>query len=134
MNEELLNYIRSNPLQSSKEIYNGLGNAYSYATIKRALSKLAGDNLILIEGQGKGTKYRLSPSYELLIDIDIEEYFKQEQDERQVKDIFNLSLIPEVLTGAQLFTAKEEQQLEALQRKFKDNVAHLSKAAYGKEM
>ena len=134
MNKNLLAYIKNNPLQSSKEIYDGLRNAYSYATVKRALTKLAEDNLIIIEGKGKSTKYRLSPSYELLSDIDVEEYFSQEQDERQIKSTFNFSLIPEILSGAQLFTAQEYQQLEALQAKFTDNVAHLSKTTYGKEM
>jgi hypothetical protein len=56
MNEELLNYIKRNPLLSSKEIYDGLGNTYSYATVKRALTKLAGDNFILIEGKGERHK------------------------------------------------------------------------------
>ncbi|HTD40359.1 MAG TPA: Fic family protein [Mucilaginibacter sp.] len=132
--KNLLAYIKNNPLKSSKEIFDGLGNTYSYATVKRALSKLAEENLVLIEGRGKGTKYRFSPSYELLSDIDVDKYFSREQDERQIKDTFNFSLIPEILSGAQLFTAQEYQQLEALQAKFTDNIAHLSKPTYEKEM
>ncbi len=134
MNDELLNYIKTNPLLSSKQIYEGLAHAYSYATVKRALKKLSADSLIIIEGKRKGTKYRLSPSYELLNDIDVEGYFNQEQDERQIKSAFNFSLIPEILSGTVLFTAPEYQQLTALQAKFTDNVAHLSKSTYDKEM
>jgi len=134
MNEDLLNHIRNHPLFSSKEIYDSLQTAYSYPTLKRELTKLVRNNLIIAEGKGKATKYRLSPSYELLIDIDIDQYFSLEQDERTIKSSFNHSLILEILTGAQLFTAQEYQGLEALQAKFTDNIAHLSKAEYGKEM
>ena len=134
MNENLVNHIKNHPLLSSREIYNGLQTSYSYPTLKRELTKLVRQNFIIAEGKGKGTKYRLSPSYELLIDIDIDQYFSLEQDERQIKDRFNHLLISDILTGAQLFTTEEYKELGALQSKFTDNIAHLSKGEYGKEM
>lgn len=134
MQEDLLKYIRNYPLLSSSEIYIGIQASYSYPTLKRALTKLVKDNFIIAEGKGKGTKYRLSPSYELLVDIEVDHYFRLEQDERKIKDSFNHSLIPEILTDAQLFTAEEYNELAALQAKFTDNIAHLSKAEYGREM
>lgn len=134
MQEDLLKYIRNYPLLSSSEIYSGIQASYSYPTLKRALTKLVKDNFIIAEGKGKGTKYRLSPSYELLVDIDVEHYFRLEQDERKIKDSFNHSLIPEILTDAQLFTTEEYKELATLQAKFTDNIAHLSKAEYGREM
>lgn len=76
----------------------------------------------------------MSPSYELLVNIEVDYYFSQEQDERKIKNSFNHSLIPEILTGAQLFTTEEYKELEALQAKFTDNIAHLSKAEYRREM
>ena len=134
MQEDLLEYIRNYPLLSSGEIHSGIQAAYSYPTLKRALSKLTKENFIITEGKGKGTKYRLSPSYELLVDIEVDHYFLLEQDERKIKDSFNHSLIPEILTVAQLFTIEEYNELAALQAKFTDNIAHLSKAEYGREM
>jgi predicted transcriptional regulator len=61
-NTEILQYIRQNPSSSSKEVHEGLGIEIAYATVKRALSSLKADNLILTEGKGKATKYRISPS------------------------------------------------------------------------
>lgn len=135
MEGELLNFIKDHPQLSSSEIYLRLAPAkYSYPTLKRLLTKLVGSNYIITEGKGKGTKYRLSPSYELLADIDVEQYFTKEQDEREIKNSFNFSLIPEILTYAQLFTKFEEEELDSLQSKFRVNVAHLSRAMYEKEM
>lgn len=134
MERELLRFIERNAPLSSGEIYLRMEHDYSYPTLKRMLTKLVENNYIIAEGKGKGTKYRLSSAYELLVNIDVEQYFSKEQDERKIKDRFNLSLIPEVLANVHLFTQKEEHALETLQSKFKANVAALSVTAYGKEM
>lgn len=134
INKSILTFIQNNPSHSSKEIYDRLDTVIGYATLKRILSKLTSDNLITKEGKGKGTKYLISPSYELFNPIDVEEYFKKEQDERQIKDSFTLSLITEVLSKVKLFTTQEEQSLEVLQQKFKHNISNLSSAEYNKEL
>jgi hypothetical protein len=130
----ILAYIKDHPLRSSKEIHDGLGDAIGYATVKRILSKLVSGDLIGIEGKGKGTKYVVSPFYELLYSVDLNKYFEKEQDERQINHGFNHSLINNVLTRAKLFTEDEERRIEALQLKFKENISHLSPAAYNKEL
>ncbi|WP_295677097.1 Fic family protein [uncultured Mucilaginibacter sp.] len=132
--ESVLKYIIEHPLSSSKEVHDGLNGAIGYATAKRILNKLNAEQLISTEGKGKATKYLVSPSYELLYPIDLDEYFKKEQDERQIKNSFNFTLITGVLGSVKLFTADEEHHLEALHSKFKDNISHLSTAAYNKEM
>ncbi len=43
-------------------------------------------------------------------------------------------LITDVLSRVKLFTEDEEQRIEALQSKFKDNISHLSASAYNKEL
>ena len=134
IDNDILQRLTSHPLQSSAEISAGLGDTYSYATVKRALSKLTVNNLLLTEGKGKATKYRLSPAYQLLSSIDMEAYFRQEQDERQIRDGFNLLLIPEVLTTARLFTATEQDHLDQLDVQFKSNIQQLSRSAYTSEM
>jgi len=132
--ENVLKYVIDHPLSSSKEIHDGLDGAIAYATVKRLLNKLSVEQLISTEGKGKATKYLASPSYELLYTIDLNEYFKKEQDERLIKNSFNFTLITGVLGSVKLFTADEEHHLEALHTKFKDNISHLSTAAYNKEM
>ncbi len=132
LKEQIITFIKEHPSCSSKEIHQSL--EVSIATVKRMLSRLISEGLILAEGKLKGTKYVLSPSYELLYLLDVEEYFKKEVDERQIRENFNLTLMPGVLTKAALFTDAEMQHLELLHREYQDNISHLSKAEYAKEL
>lgn len=134
VSEDIIEYIKNHPLQSSREIYDGLGLEMGYATIKRSLNQLLSEKLITAKGQGKGTKYIISPAYELLHSVDVESYFKKEQDERQIKDSFNLSLINDVFRSVNLYTDGEQKHLQALHAKFKENIAALSQTEYNKEM
>ena len=134
INKDIVEYIKNHPLQSSKEIYDSLGLGIGYATIKRALNQLLSEKLIATKGKGKGTKYVISLTYELLYPVNVDNYFKKEQDERQIKDNFNLSLITDILRDANLFTGEEHAHLQTLHTKFKENVAGLPPTEYGKEM
>jgi len=134
INSDIIEYIKSHPLQSSKEIYENQGTAIGYATIKRILNQLLSENLITTKGKGKGTKYIISSTYELLHRIDVAVYFEKEQDERLIKDNFNLSLINDVLRNANLFTEEEQAHILALHAKFKENITSLSQTEYNKEM
>lgn len=132
--QSIIDYIKNHPLQSSKEIYDNLGVDVGYATIKRVLNQLLSEKLISTKGKGKATRYVISPAYELLHSVNVESYFKKEQDERPVKDGFNLSLINDVLRNTNLFTEVEQAKLKVLQTKFKENIAGLSPTVYNKEM
>ncbi|NLR62235.1 cell filamentation protein Fic [Chitinophaga polysaccharea] len=131
--EEILQFLADNPSLSSKEIYDTINTNIAYATVKRILTQLLDENLIVKEGQGKGTRYLISPSYQLLYPVNIDDYFKLEQDERSIKKDFNLSLINNILANAMLFTIGEQQQLKTLQEKFTQNVANLSPTEFDKE-
>lgn len=131
--EEILQFLVNNPSLSSKEIYDTINTNIAYATVKRILTQLLDENLIVKEGQGKGTRYLISPSYQLLYPVNIDDYFKLEQDQRSIKKDFNLSLINNILANATLFTIGEQQQLKALQEKFTQNVAKLSPTEFDKE-
>jgi len=133
-NELVLKFIKENPDKSSKEIHEGLTIDSGYATVKRVLQSLISENLIVFSGKGKATKYSISPAYELLRPIDLEEYFAKEIDERVVKDRFNSGIFSEVLNKASIFTDEELDQLNLLQQKYTNNVEGLSKAQYRKEL
>ncbi|MBS1532885.1 MAG: Fic family protein [Bacteroidetes bacterium] len=132
--DNILEYIRAHPLQSSKEIHDGIGGSAGYATVKRLLNKLLSDNLIKAEGKGKATKYAISPAFQLLYPIDLDVYFEKEQDERKIKNSFDFDVITDTLTHVNLFTSDEQKHIEFLQAKFTGNVSHLSKTAYNKEL
>ncbi len=131
--KKILEFIKENTLFSSKEIYDGIASEIGYSTVKRILSQLISENLIIPEGKGKARKYAISPAYELFYPIDVKLYFEKEIDERKIKDSFNLSLINDVLSKVKLFTAEELQNLTNLQKQFKANISELSESEYTKE-
>ena len=133
-NAEILDFIKNNRECSSKEIHEGISKPISYATLKRILSNLTSENLISKIGQGKGTKYVISPIFELLQPIDIEDFYKKEIDERIIKENFNFGLITEILGKANLFNENEIQKLLELQKKYENNIAQLSEFEYKKEL
>ena len=131
---EIIEIIKKNPEISSKEIFKSISKSISYATVKRMISKLMDDNLVAKKGQGRSTKYLISPTYEVLFPIDMVKYFEKEIDERKIKEIFNFQLINETLNGCSIFTAVELEQLNLFQKKFKKNISQLSKIEYQKEL
>lgn len=131
---DIIEVIKKNQEISSKEIFEEISSSVSYATVKRILSKLIDENLITKRGQGKSTKYLISPTYELLYPVDIEKYYEKEIDQRDIKASFNLRLIPETLKNCSVFTSSELEQLELLQDKFNKNISQLSEIEYKKEL
>ena len=119
---------------SSKEIHEGIDSKISYATVKRILAKLVTENLVTIKGKGKGTRYIVSPAYEVLSPVDIEKYYEKEIDEREIKNSFNLELISGILQNIEVFTASEQETLQALQMKYENNIRQLTETAYKKEL
>ncbi len=130
----ILDFVKENPLLSSKEIHSGLNIDVGYATVKRILTKLISDKLISSVGNGKARKYVLSPSYELFYPIDVNVYFEKEIDERKIKDRYNFTLIRDVIGKVKLFSDEETHQLNQLQKQYRQNVNRLTKAEYSKEL
>ncbi|NOZ84434.1 MAG: Fic family protein [Epsilonproteobacteria bacterium] len=132
--KQILYFLKNSPESSSNEILQSIEEKKSIATIKRVLSKLVSENLILSTGKGKSTKYKLSPFYKLFEQVDIEQYYKKEIDERIIIDNFNFSLLTEILPNVNLFTKNELNKLTLLQNDFTKNISELSEFQYKKEL
>ena len=130
---EIIEFIKNKKVASSKEVYKSVSDSISYATVKRILSKLIEEKLLTKKGQGKSTKYLISPTYEILYPVDIDHYYKKEIDEREIKETFNLQLIPETLKTCSLFSNNELDQLNLLQKQFEKNISQLSEIEFKKE-
>lgn len=63
--DRIIQYVREHPGVSSSEITSGLGLAISSATLRRELARLVSENKLTAEGQNKGTRYFVSPAYDL---------------------------------------------------------------------
>ncbi len=132
--KEILDFLKSNPESSSNQILENIEEKKSIATIKRVLSKLLSENLISTTGKGKSTKYKLSPFYKLFENIDIQQYYKKEIDERTIVENFNFALLADILPNVNLFTVNELEKLSTLQDKFNQNISGLSEYQYNKEL
>lgn len=130
----ILEFIRKNSFSSSKEIHDGIGVEQGYATVKRFIKQLLEEKLIISSGKGKGTKYEISPGYDLLRQIDVETYFKKEQDDRIIRASFNHSLIETTLRNTFLFTNAELDFLTNLQNKYEDKASKLTPNEYKKAL
>ena len=128
----IINFVEQNPLCSSSVIHKKAIPEIGFASVKRILSKLVSENLIAKKGQGKGTKYLISPYYELFKPININKYYEKEIDERSIKKDFNFQLL-ETLNNCDLFTSEEIKKLDIFQKIFSKNIAQLTKQEYKKE-
>jgi hypothetical protein len=131
--DKIIDFIKKNPSSSSKEIHGGSGTGISYATLKRVLQALIAENLVISRGRGKGTKYEIDPAYDVVRPVDMNQYFEQEIDEREIRRTFNQSLIRE-LHRYPLFTKTEFAHLDHLQDLYKINSQNLSPAEFKKEL
>ena len=131
---EIINLIRNQQEISSKEVFDNLIANISYATLKRNLTKLISKNYIVTSGKGRGTKYSISQTFEVIQPIDIEKYYEKEIDERSIKKHFNFQIITNVLKQQSVFTDNELQKLSTLQNVYKTNISQLSESEYKKEL
>ncbi len=132
--QQVIDFVKKNGQSSSKEIFYGVAESFSYATLKRILTDLKANDYLLTKGQGKGTKYLLSPAYELIRTIDIDKYYEKEIDEREIIENFNLGVITDVLKNYNSFTESELEKLALLQKEYQKNISELSETEYKKEL
>lgn len=130
----IVDFLKKNAGSSSKDIFDNVSLDLSYATLKRTLSKLVTNNFVISKGQGKGTKYFLSPLFEILQPIDIEAYYDKEIDERHINESYNFELVNETLNKNIVFSNVELDRLNSLQEEYKSNIKDLNEAEYQKEL
>lgn len=137
----ILEYLNSNPLSSSKVIFDAVSNkdnlvSYdkSYKTLTRYLTTLVSKRLVSFDGEGKGRKYSISKEYQIIYPIDIEQYFEKSFIDRDIKGGFNFDLINTLLKGAKLFTDDELEELDKLQESYNKNISKLTDVEYKKAL
>ncbi len=131
--ERIVRFIRANPDSSSRNVFEALGGELAYATVKRFLQNLLNENLLTTTGNGKATRYQVSPACELLLPVDLDEYFKSEIDDRVVRRGFNHSIF-DLLATINVFSAEEHIRLRSLQERYTEKTLALSKPEYEKEL
>jgi Fic family protein len=125
--EIIINYLKKNPNQSSKEIYDATAlGEISYPTLKRIIADLVNKNFITVKGNGKSSRYEVSSVYDTIREIAADEYFQKDIDERIIKSSFDHSLIKTILNKIDLFTPSELDYLNALQKQHYEKISQLN--------
>lgn len=131
----IIDFLKNHPWASSKEIYDTTSfGLVSYVTLQRMLTELLGKDLIRVKGSGKSTRYALSQAYEVIHDLDPEDYFRREIDERQILRNYNHDLIKDTLNKIEIFSESELVRLNNLQKVYQEKVARLTESEYKKDL
>ena len=131
---EILQFLHYHPLSSRDDIAKGIAFDGSDATMKRMIASGVKDGSIVVEGKARATRYRLSDQAHLLMPLNLDTYFSQDQDKRQVQTSFNFDLIRQQLPVVTLFTDDEMALLNELQAEFKQHISEMTENEYRKEM
>ncbi len=131
---EILQYLHYHPASSRSEIEAGMHLTESPATVKRILASLVESKAAIVSGQGRATRYSVSPQAQVTMELNIDTYFQKETDEREVQTSFNFELINDILPQVELFTAEEKKTLADLQAEFTKNLEGITPTEYRKEM
>lgn len=120
----------------------GVNTAVLVATIKSTTPKTITRDLKLLQelglikkyGQARATNYSLSELYKLSQEVNKEDYFQLEPDNRKIKNRFNTSIFSTLSDNADdLFTKIELDQIKALTKTYRANRSKLSPVIIKKE-
>lgn len=131
---EILQFLHYHPDSSRSEIETGMNLTESHATVKRILAALVETGSAIVSGQGRATRYSVSPQAHVTMELNIDTYFQKETDEREIQTSFNFELINDILPKVELFTAEEKDRLATLQAQFTRNLEGITPNEYRKEM
>lgn len=131
---EILHFLHYHPLSSREDIRIGTGFQGSDATLKRYIAASVETGDIIVEGKARATRYSLSNRAHLLMPLNLDTYFAQDVDGRQVQTGFNFALINEQLPQVALFTDDEQDHLNALQEEFNIHLKDMTENEYRREM
>lgn len=131
---EILQFLHYHQPSSRGEIAQGINFEGSDASLKRLITASVQSGDIMVEGKSRATRYRLSAQAQLLMPLNLDTYFQQEIDERQVQTSYNFELIREQIPSVRIFNDDEAERLQDLQAEFSRHISELTENEYRKEM
>lgn len=131
---EILQFLHYHQPSSRGEIAQGINFEGSDASLKRLITASVQSGDIMVEGKSRATRYRLSAQAHLLMPLNLDTYFQQEIDERQVQTSYNFELIREQIPSVRIFNDDEAERLQDLQAEFSRHISELTENEYRKEM
>ncbi len=122
MNErqkQIIIFAKENKSFKNKDLVAFFNDQYSRETITRDLSFLYEQNLLDKKGAGAFVSYSLSKASKILEEIDVEQYFSKNYEQREIKEDFNFEIF-ETLEN-EIFSKEEKEKIDKLQSDFIKN-------------
>ena len=123
----ILDFIKDHPKTNRENIEQFLekmGEKVSKMTINRDLKLLLQDEVITKSGKAKATVYSPSVHTDLLKELNVEDYFAEDEEKRPLKTAgFNFTIFSAL---HDLLTSKEKRELAELNRQWHCKMAKLS--------
>lgn len=133
--KQIVEYIRTRDKARSSEVYNELikrGEQISIVTVKRALSSLKSEGILIVSGTGPATAYALSVFGKLMTDVNSAEYCAKEPDERYGARSFNFNLLPTLSFDP--FMELDKEILNSATDFYHDKIQNMSETIHKKEL
>ncbi len=102
----------------------------SRMSIFRDLQELIDLKYVIREGKGKASVYKVSPQYNLIRPINIDQYFETLPDQRNIFKNFNWAIFKNF---ENVFDETELNKLQSLTQEFRDQYKYLSETVLKKE-
>ena len=131
---EILQFLHYHPFSSREDVRQGIDFKGSDATLKRLIATGIATGDIVVDGKARATRYSLSSRAHLLMPLNLDTYFANDIDQRQVQTGFNFDLITQQLPEVNLFSQVETEHLQSLQAVFRSHIDNMSESEYRKEM
>lgn len=134
--QDIINILK-NKDSGIRDLLMGVNNRQSKKvskiTVIRDLDKLIKDDLVARSGSGPSVRYKISPSYMILNDADVDRYFSVDPDRREARSDFNLDVF-DVLGKMEVLTTDEKSLFTELQKKYTNNINGLPPEIIRKEL
>lgn len=133
--EILLNFIRKGGHASSSEIHDFFlksGEKTSLVTIKRLLSQLEHEGVLVMSGKGRATTYALSEYGKLTNDVDATLYCSIPPDKRYGASGYNFNLFDALNFNP--FSESEQEQLKQATNFYQSRAAGASESIHKREL
>ena len=133
--KQIIEIIRILNKARSSDVYNELikkGEKTSLVTVKRTLSRLESEGVLVILGSGPATMYSISDFGKLMLDVDADKYCAQEPDDRYGDKGYNFNLFPAL--NFDPFFESEKEKLDLATDLYHDRTRNTSEAIHKKEL
>lgn len=133
--DAILGFIETQKTASIGQIFEYIEKSIdkiTKVTISRDLEKLLENNLIERQGESRRTAvYQLSPQYSIYRQINVEEYFAKDVDQREIKEKFNFDIFDQLKN---IFTDAEKKKLDQLNEIYRHKIENITPDALRKEI